>query len=472
MTAAQWVVDFVRELRRRRVVRIAIVYTVVAWALVEVTTTVEPALNLPEWTDSFVILMALIGFPLAMVLAWAYDVTPEGVRRTEERGSEPPASPVAALPAAPHRPVPSQRWTQAHESTSSPTHRIARPPARSDPPGPVDLRRAALATLRHELCTPLNAVIGYSELLLEDVPEERSGPLRAVLSGGERNLALVNEILRASVADEGSEEGSFTRLRKRIREEMGKPAERLVELSRDARAALAGEPTAAAEDLDRIVEGATRLLDVVQAEESADAEAAEGLNGGPTRTLAARVIAGLPRGGAPLADAPPKHGHILVVDDNDDNRLLLSRQLAREGFSVSVASDGLAALAALRDSDFDLVLLDVLMPGLDGIEVLARMHDDAALAEIPVIMTSAMDEIEGVARCIEEGAVDYLTKPFDPVLLHARIGATLDVKLGTVRSRIHRGRAQLPGDPHLVAGPRARAQHRLPRLAHHRQSRR
>lgn len=121
-----------------------------------------------------------------------------------------------------------------------------------------------------------------------------------------------------------------------------------------------------------------------------------------------------------------------------DNRVLLSRQLAREGFSVAVAADGAAALASMRESDFDLVLLDMLMPGLDGVEVLERMQGDPALAETPVIMMSAMDEIEGVAHCLERGALDYLTKPFDPVLLQARIGATLDLhRLRAQRMRVY-----------------------------------
>lgn len=440
--SASWIAVFFQELRRRRVVRVAIVYAVVSWALVQVAATVGPALNLPDWTDSFVVLMALIGFPLAMILAWAYEVTPEGVRRTEpEPEPRPQPSPAAPLTAPLARSAAPPRRGLPTEPVSSPTHRATRAPVRTDPPGPAELRRAAVATLRHELRTPLGAVIGYSELLLEDLPEDRAEPLRAVLAAGQRNLTLVNEIVRPAVGEDTPDDTSLARMRRRVCEEMGRPAERLVELCREARVALADEPAAAEQDLDRIVEAAGRLLEVVQAEARGAEGGGTGVDAGPTRTLAARVIAGLPRGQAPLADAPPKHGHILVVDDNEDNRLLLSRQLARAGFSVSVAADGAAALAALRDSDFDLVLLDVLMPGLDGIEVLARMHDDPSLAEIPVIMTSAMDEIEGVARCIEQGAVDYLTKPFDPVLLHARIGATLD--LHRLRAQQRRARQEL-----------------------------
>jgi CheY-like chemotaxis protein len=143
----------------------------------------------------------------------------------------------------------------------------------------------------------------------------------------------------------------------------------------------------------------------------------------------ARIGAGQP------ASTPPQHGRILVVDDNAMNRDLLDRQLVRQGYAVSTAASGPEALEALRSRDFDLVLLDVLMPEMDGIDVLDRMRREEALAGTPVIMISALDEIDGVARCIEKGAVDYLPKPFDPVLLHARIGTTLELHRMRVQER-------------------------------------
>ncbi len=119
---------------------------------------------------------------------------------------------------------------------------------------------------------------------------------------------------------------------------------------------------------------------------------------------------------------------ILVVDDQEDNRAVLDRRLQRQGHTVECAAGGHAALAWLRDTPFDLVLLDVLMPDLDGLAVLERIKANPATRDIPVIMISALDDVASVVRCIERGAEDHLPKPFDPVLLRARIGACLEKK--------------------------------------------
>lgn len=120
---------------------------------------------------------------------------------------------------------------------------------------------------------------------------------------------------------------------------------------------------------------------------------------------------------------------LLVVDDNEDNRYTLVQRLKRLKYTnVTTAVDGREALARLGERDFDLVLLDVMMPELNGYEVLERLRADERLRHIPVIMISAVDQIESVVRCIELGAQDYLPKPFDPVLLRARVGACLEQK--------------------------------------------
>jgi adenylate cyclase len=120
---------------------------------------------------------------------------------------------------------------------------------------------------------------------------------------------------------------------------------------------------------------------------------------------------------------------ILVVDDNEDNRYTLVRRLKREGYeAVSEAADGRQALDMLAERGFDLVLLDIMMPGMNGYEVLEQIRTDMELRNIPVIMISAVDELDSVVRCIELGAEDYLPKPFNPVLLRARVGACLEKK--------------------------------------------
>jgi len=120
---------------------------------------------------------------------------------------------------------------------------------------------------------------------------------------------------------------------------------------------------------------------------------------------------------------------ILVVDDNDDNRYTLTLHLDLEGYTnVETAQDGEEAIARLEEGSFDLLLLDVMMPKVDGYQVLTWLKNHVRLRDLPVIMISALAEINSVVRCIELGAVDYLLKPFNPVLLKARLGATLEKK--------------------------------------------
>lgn len=119
---------------------------------------------------------------------------------------------------------------------------------------------------------------------------------------------------------------------------------------------------------------------------------------------------------------------ILVVDDDAVSRTMLTRLLEQEGHRVDTAADGRQALERLHADPFDIALLDVLMPELDGYEVLQHMKDDEVLRHVPVLMITALDDVRSAVRCIEMGADDYLPKPFDPVVLHARIKASLTKK--------------------------------------------
>lgn len=120
---------------------------------------------------------------------------------------------------------------------------------------------------------------------------------------------------------------------------------------------------------------------------------------------------------------------ILIVDDNENNRYTLERRLKREGYeNLGIAENGRQALEILAERPIDLVLLDIMMPEMNGYQVLEEMKSDMALRAIPVIVISALDDMESVARCIELGAEDYLTKPFNKVLLKARVGASLEKK--------------------------------------------
>lgn len=121
-------------------------------------------------------------------------------------------------------------------------------------------------------------------------------------------------------------------------------------------------------------------------------------------------------------------GRILVVDDYALNRLQLKHSLEEQGHTVALAENGRQALEMLEAGDFDLLLLDILMPEIDGFEVLARLKSDPRRRELPVIVISALDEMQNVVRCIDMGAEDFLPKPFEPLLLRARLGACLEKK--------------------------------------------
>ena len=158
-------------------------------------------------------------------------------------------------------------------------------------------------------------------------------------------------------------------------------------------------------------------------------------------------------------------GQLLVVDDNGVNRLLLGRYLQQQGHAVAYAENGREALELLRTRPFDMMLLDIEMPEMDGYQVLEHVLADAQLRDIPIIVTSALDEMDSVVRCIQMGAEDYLTKPVDQVLLKARLEASLEKKrLRDVQRNLLRKmeaeldfarkiqRSILPGEPPRKSG--------------------
>jgi adenylate cyclase len=154
---------------------------------------------------------------------------------------------------------------------------------------------------------------------------------------------------------------------------------------------------------------------------------------------------------SPCSEEMPlvSHAKVLVVDDIAANRTLLSAILVRKGYEAVTAHDGPTALALLRTESFDAVLLDLMMPGMDGTEVLRAIQADAALKTVPVLMVSAQYEIESVVRCIQLGAVDYIAKPVDATLLEARVSNCVERKqmrdmerayLSTIESERQRSR--------------------------------
>jgi two-component system sensor histidine kinase/response regulator len=218
-------------------------------------------------------------------------------------------------------------------------------------------RTSVSPQLLHDLRSPLNHIIGYSEMLTEEADSQRregfATDLDKIRSAGQRMLALI--------------EDNFT---------------------------------SASETVPALI---TR-----EAEPAPQPEAAT------LRTAGER-------------------GNLLVVDDDPANREVLCRRLERQGHEVQTASSGRDAMRMLGEAAFDLVLLDIMMPEMDGYEVLGRIKADSRLQNIPVIMISALNELQSVVRCVEAGAEDYLTKPFNATLLKARIGASLEKKRGRDR---------------------------------------
>ena len=269
--------------------------------------------------------------------------------------------------------------------------------------------REALAHLRHELRTPLNHIIGYSEMLLEDVavddPAALSAGLRKVHEDAQRLLTVINELTHA---DAGEVDVA------RLSAELTAPL-RSVMAAVDALRAQAVRAGAehASQDLDRVASAAAALQSVI---------------GSGIPVASPQGTTGAGGAARPGNTGTSCAGVILVVDDNAGNREMLGRRLEREGHQVQLAAGGREALELLRQQRVNLVLLDVMMPEVDGYAVLQELKADDALRDIPVLMISAVDEIQSVVRCIELGAEDYLPKPFDPVLLRARIGACLEKK--------------------------------------------
>jgi class 3 adenylate cyclase len=280
---------------------------------------------------------------------------------------------------------------------------------------------ASLAHLRHELRTPLNHVLGYSEMLLEDADavSDLAAELRRILREGRAVLAVVEESLApARLEGGGLDLGRLAAALAAPLGRLGVSVDRLGQLARD------GGSGAVLADAERIAAAMSRLRTLFEGWGSESAAVERAIAAGTllpgTQTLGeSRPAPGGPR-------VPP--ATILVVDDDEENRELLARRLTREGHRVRAAEGGIEALAMIQDEPVDLVLLDVMMPDLDGPAVLARLKQDPERRHIPVLMISALDETASVVRSIELGAEDYLPKPCDAVLLRARIGACLEKK--------------------------------------------
>jgi CheY-like chemotaxis protein len=264
------------------------------------------------------------------------------------------------------------------------------------------------ANLRHDLRTPVNHIVGYAEMLLEDAPESDATlrhSLDAILAAAREAAVEIDKSVRpnGSAIDAAAIDALYAALRARQQRIV---AEVDALLSRTAGGKV---DETVVEDLGRIRHAARRLAPTAH-----------------TPPDGSRPGAGA--AAASTEGASGKRGRVLVVDDDEDNREMLRRRLEREGYDSVCVSDGKRALESLASGGFDLMLLDVLMPDMDGHEVLARVKGSPDTRDIPVIMISALDDMPSIVKCIERGAEDFLPKPFDPVLLRARISSSLAKK--------------------------------------------
>jgi sigma-B regulation protein RsbU (phosphoserine phosphatase) len=302
----------------------------------------------------------------------------------------------------------------------------------SDPAQVTPAVPASTPSLKHELRTPLNHIIGYCEMLTEEAQDNALTKLlpdlERIHTAGRKLLSVINEIcdpekLPGFRANPGLLDHD---VRTPLNQIIGY-AEMLQDEARES-----GPETVVA-DLERIHAAARELLRRVVLHFPA-APMGRGATETPLRDHATTVF-NVSRAPPAPAESPAPTGRVLVVDDDEGNRTMLARRLSRMGHTVVLANDGREALAKLRAEDFDLMLLDIQMPGMNGYQVLEAIKADADLARVQVIVLSASDETSRVARCIEMGAEDYLPKPFDPVLLRARIHASLERKQLRERER-------------------------------------
>jgi sigma-B regulation protein RsbU (phosphoserine phosphatase) len=293
-----------------------------------------------------------------------------------------------------------------------------------NPADKVDLSR-----MRHELRTPINHILGYCEMLMEEaqLPEAAAEDLRRIHSGGRELQSLI-----ARYFDE--DQFFLQRNLHQLYHELRTPVNHIIGYS-DLLIEQAEDPAtqAAVPDLRKIRDAAGNwlalmeayLIDPILSSNAAGAEPAGALAQPVALNLGFSFKVPQPRSARGVFK---DEGAVLVVDDDESSREMLARRLRRSGYTVSAIANGVQALALVRRQKFDLVLLDMIMPGLDGFQVLAKFKAEPALREIPIIMLSALDEENGIARSIEMGAEDYLAKPFNPVFLRARIGACLEKK--------------------------------------------
>jgi CheY-like chemotaxis protein len=292
-------------------------------------------------------------------------------------------------------------------------------------------RTDPLSHLRHEVHTPLNAIIGYSELLLEDAEsaglDAFTSRLQKIHATGKHLLALAKDVLDPAKIIAHRQLENLMAVANEIRDRLAIPLSVVIDSSEGlARDVEAGGQAAAAADLQKIHTAGKRLQQYLQ--EIARPGARFNDEAAAEHHFSAAAPTALVNANQTMVNARmDERGFVLVVDDNEMNRDILSRILLRRGHRVSIAANGREALETLAAQPVDLVLLDILMPGLDGYEVLEHLKANPARGDLPVIFISAFDDLPEKIKAFRAGAVDYITKPFQAEEVLARVENQLKI---------------------------------------------
>ena len=300
------------------------------------------------------------------------------------------------------------------------------------------INQTELSHLRHELRTPVNAIIGYSEMLTEDLREEEESSsssvdkLSQIQQQGNELLVKINNILEPITIHldyDALDSQNILDTYNALNEIIKNCQSLLKEIEADDYQQDINKIQTSAHNLQHLLEN---LLGHCLKPESVSSgmtavTSSESKSGSESPVMVEYTTNFVPVS-AKVSSSVVRTGNILVVDDNENNRDILTRQLQREGYKVATASGGIPALQMVAHNNYDLILLDLMMPDFNGYQVLQRLKEDSQWQKIPVIMISALDEVDNVVQCIEIGADDYIPKPFNSILLKAKIGASLEKK--------------------------------------------
>jgi DNA-binding NtrC family response regulator len=298
--------------------------------------------------------------------------------------------------------------------------------------------RALLANLRNGLRMPVHAVIEYSLMLLEDakkLDQDNFIPdLMKIHALGKDLLTLVDDNLEETKIDSTGTEKELEDLSVNLRHELRTPLNAIIGYSELLlEDASANGPEDFIPDLEKIRSACKLFLsfieDIAGFSRIKHGVTAPAFDHSDASSMVRSVMNDIP----PLEEDrssldAANRGSLLVIDDNATSRDLMRRQLERQGHTVTVAENGQQALEIMKTGIFDMVLLDLLMPGMSGYQVLQLLKSSDVHRDVPVIVISALDDMDSVVRCIRIGAEDYLLKPFNPVLLKARIRTCLENK--------------------------------------------